>query len=766
MRAFYIQYFLVSMLLFLLPVLLHAQTGSLQGKVLAAGKAVAQASIFLPDRQIGTSTNQDGLFSISTIPVGTHRLVVSLVGFEEVSKMIEIAEGENQLPDIMLLEKPQYLEEVVVSGTMKEVSKTSSPVPVEVYSKNFFKANPTPSIFESMQNINGVRPQLNCNVCNSGDIHINGLEGPYTMVMIDGMPIVSGLSTVYGLTGIPQSLIERVEIVKGPASALYGSEAVGGLVNIITKKPLSAPVFAADIFSTHWGDVNTDIGMKFNAGKKATSLFGVNYFNYQNPVDYSGDGFTDVTLQSRVSLFNKWSFDRNKGRVLNVAARYLYEDRWGGQMNWSKQFRGGDSVYGESIYTNRWEMFGTYQLPVKETIMFQFSANGHNQNSVYGNMPFTGKQFIGFGQFNWFKTFRNHELLLGATYRYTWYDDNTPATSLSDNSGKSFNNPSSIHLPGVFVQDEIGINPRNKLLLGLRYDYNSVHGSVVTPRINYKLIAKNKKTTLRLGAGNGYRVANIFTEDHAALTGARKVEFTDQLRPETSWNANMNVVKKIYLKSGASIGLDATAFYTYFTNRIIPDYETDPNKIIYGNLEGYAVSKGISLNADIILMNGLKILAGGTLMDVNFTENGETQRQLLTERFQGVWSVGYSFSTLGLSLDYTGNVYSPMLLPLLGPLDNRPGESPWWSLQNIQFTKTLGQQCEVYGGIKNLLNYTPPANSIARPFDPFDKNVVFDSGGQVVATPENPNALTFDPTYMFAPNQGIRGFLGFRYTWR
>ena len=110
------------------------------------------------------------------------------------------------------------------------VSKLESPVAVEVYTKQFFKKNPSPSIFESIQNINGIRPQINCNVCNTGDIRINGLEGPYTFILIDGMPIVSGLSTVYGLTGIPQSLIQKVEIVKGPASTLYGSEAVGGII--------------------------------------------------------------------------------------------------------------------------------------------------------------------------------------------------------------------------------------------------------------------------------------------------------------------------------------------------------------------------------------------------------------------------------------------------------------------------------------------------------------------------------------------------------
>ena len=144
----------------------------------------------------------------------------------------------------------------------------NSPVPVEVYSASYFKSNPTPSLYESLQNVNGVRPQLNCNVCNTGDIHINGLEGPYTMVLIDGMPIVSGLSTVYGLTGIPQSLVDRIEVVKGPASTLYGSEAVGGLINIITKNPLQANRFTADVFATSWAEVNMDLGGRFAIGKK------------------------------------------------------------------------------------------------------------------------------------------------------------------------------------------------------------------------------------------------------------------------------------------------------------------------------------------------------------------------------------------------------------------------------------------------------------------------------------------------------------------
>src|SRR5690554_2148808 len=247
------------------------------------------------------------------------------------------------------------------------------------------------------------------------------------MILIDGMPIVSGLSTVYGLSGIPQSLIERVEIVKGPASTLYGSEAVGGLINVITKSPDQAPLFYAEAFGTSWGEVNADVGYRANFGEKVSTLLGVNYFNYNNPIDNNKDGFTDITLQDRISIFNKLSFNRKRNKAFNLGFRYVYEDRWGGEMNWTPEFRAGDSIYGESIYTSRWEVFGNYELPIsEEKVNLQFSGNGHNQNSVYGTDVYIADQKIGFAQLSWHKKmWSSHDFLFGAAYRYTYYDDNT-----------------------------------------------------------------------------------------------------------------------------------------------------------------------------------------------------------------------------------------------------------------------------------------------------------------------------------------------------
>lgn len=655
------------------------------------------------------------------------------------------------------------LDAVVVTGTMKPVSKADSPVPVEVYTADFFKANPTPSVFESLQTVNGVRPQLNCSVCNTGDIHINGLEGPYTMVLIDGMPIVSGLSTVYGLTGIPQSLIARTEVVKGPASTLYGSEAVGGLINVITKDPDSAPTFSADVMASGWGEVNTDLGFKATVGGGAHTLLGVNYFNFQQRIDNNGDGFTDMTLQDRISIFNKWSFDRPEGRVFNLAGRFVYEDRFGGELNWGREHREGNEVYGESIFTNRWETFGTYQLPFRERVTFQFSANGHYQNSAYGETVYDATQYVGFGQLTWNKTFGKHDLLLGGSYRYTWYDDNTSATAgFGDTEG--INLPSIIHLPGAFLQNEIRLNRQNVVLLGVRYDYNSLHGNILTPRLNYKWNSRNMEDIIRVSVGNGYRVANVFTEDHAALSGAREVIFEDELLPETSWNANLNYVKKIFARGGSVITLDGSAWYTRFGNRILPDYETNPNAIIYANLDGFSVSQGVSLSTDISFRKGVTVNAGVNYQDVFIDEGNGRERQLLTEAFSGVWQVGVPILRYQMRMDYTGNVYGPMELPLLGALDERPGESPWFSIQNIQLTKTLANGMEIYGGVKNLLNYTPPDNSIARAFDPFDRGVDFAPDGSVIPTESNPQALTFDPTYVYASMQGRRWFIGWRWS--
>ncbi|MDC8106891.1 TonB-dependent receptor [Chryseobacterium sp. B21-037] len=662
--------------------------------------------------------------------------------------------NQNQRPDSISVAKKEIktklIDDVVVTGTIKPISRSKSPVAVEIYSQKFFQKNPTPNIFEAISMVNGVRPQLNCSVCNTGDIHINGLEGPYTMILIDGMPIVSSLSTVYGLSGIPNSLVDRIEVVKGPASSIYGSEAMGGVINIITKNALTAPKLSLDVMTSTWSEDNIDLSTKFNVGKKAASLLSLNYFNFTKRIDQNKDNFTDATLQNRISVFNKWNFQRKENRLASLALRYLYEDRFGGEMQWTKANRGGDKIYGESIYTNRVEALGVYQWPLKEQIITQFSYNYHNQDSFYGTNPYDAQQKVAFVQTYWDRKFGNHDLILGVTYKRTFYDDNTPGTSSADGL---INQPMKSPILGAFIQDQWDLDSKNTILLGYRYDYDKIHHSVHSPRFAWKF-SPNPYHTLRFNFGTGFRVVNLFTEDHAALTGSREVVIKSDLKPEKSINGNLNYIWKIPV-GNRLINLDASAFYTYFSNKIVGDFDTDPDKIIYDNLHGYGISKGASMNVDFSFSFPLSVNLGVTYLEVfqKLDDGNSKVQQLHAPKWSGTYSLTYKFPN-ALTLDFTGQFYGPMRLPVL-PDDFRPEYSPFYSLANIQVSKAFKSGFEVYCGIKNLFNFTPK-DPLMRPFDPFDQHV----NDRI----NNPNNYKFDTAYGYAPMQRIRGFLGIRYT--
>jgi outer membrane receptor for ferrienterochelin and colicins len=731
LNTFYILFFLFANLAF---------TQTIKGTVKDLDQNILfGATVYNNSNSKSTITNENGIFSIAS-QKGENKLVISYVGYTP--KILNVDGNTTNIGTIVL--ENDSLEEVVISGTLSQVSKLKSAVQIELYSADFFRATPKASFFEAIEGINGVRPQLNCNICNTGDIHINGQEGANTMVLIDGLPLVSGLSTVYGLSGIPQSLIKQVEVIKGPASTLYGSEAIGGVINLITKLPENVHRFNIDAYTTSWGELNVDLGAKYQL-KSVQGLIGVNYFNYSNPIDNNEDGFTDLTLQHRISIFNKIKMKRN-----SIAFRYFYEDRWGGEMNWNSDYRGGTQVYGESIYTSRIEVFGKYD--VSENLFLQYSLNNHDQNSVYGSTSYNALQTIGFLQGIYSKALKNHNLLVGATYRYTSYDDNTPATQTKEVTT----------LPGLFIQDEWKLGNSQTLLSGIRYDRNSIYGDIWTPRVNYKWASNDESSIVRLGFGTGYRVVNVFTEDHAALTGARDVVFTEDILPEKSWNVNVNWNQKLYSKFGTIFDLDLSVFKTEFSNRILPDYETNPNQIIYSNLDGKSVTQGITLNINSLSANGLKVNLGATFIDSKIIQNNETEYPFLTENFSGNYRVSYTLYNPKITFDLSGTVIGPMKLPLLGPLDTRDPKSPVINIMNLQSTYSF-KEFELYAGIKNIFNFKPASNSIARAFDPFDTGVEFGSNGHVIATPNNPNALSFDPSYVYYSNQGTNGFLGLRY---
>ncbi|MBC8407273.1 MAG: TonB-dependent receptor, partial [Rhodobacteraceae bacterium] len=488
--------------------MLAAQT--LKGKITDGKEVVPFANITVKGTGIGTAADMDGLFVLNDVPAGKHELIVSAIGYNKHKTAVEVKQGENTINPI-LKESSYKLDQVVVTGTMKESFIQASPVKVEVITQKFLEKVATANVMEIIENVNGVQKQVNCGVCGTNDIHINGMEGPYTLVLIDGMPIMSSLSTVYGLNGIPTSLIKQIEVIKGPSSTLYGTEAVAGVINIITKKPKDVSLLEFDAFFNSHEEKNLDFAFapKMN---KVDMLFSGNLYNMQKFIDDNDDTFADVPFSNRLSLFNRWSLKRKSGKALDFSAKYYKEDRYGGVEEWTDADRGSGSIYGESIYTDRVELTGTYQFPLEENIRVDASYNYHHQDSYYGTTKYEAWQEVYFANFLWDKQIGlNHDFLMGYTHRYQSYIDSTLAMV---NEQK--------FIPGLFVQDEMKLRHNLSLLGGIRADHHKDHGLIYSPRLNVKWNPETY-TTIRLNGGTGFRTVNLFTEDHAALTGSREV---------------------------------------------------------------------------------------------------------------------------------------------------------------------------------------------------------------------------------------------------
>jgi len=632
------------------------------------------------------------------------------------------------------------LSELVISGTLRAVKRSESPVPVETLTRSFLRANPSPNIFESLQMVNGLQPQVNCNVCSAGDIHINGMEGPYTLVTIDGMPLMSSLGTVYGLMGIPNSMLQRVEVIRGAASALYGSEAMAGVINLITREPGNKTRWTADYSVTSHAELGLDLGAAYRIGKLRV-LSSVNGFSMSRPFDHNGDGFADIPVQQRYSLFQKISLPGSSWGKATFAIRRFGEYRWGGQMHWEEQFAGTDSVYGERVCTGRTEVLGSVDFTNPGKLRWQFSYIDHKQQSVYGLMSFDARQRIFFSQLLWNIEHRGWQWLAGLPFRYTHYDDNTPVTAQAQ----------SIPLPGVFVQLEKVWNHQIRSNLSLRCDYDRVHGLIWSPRLALQF--KPGKHNLRFNLGSGYRVVNVFTEDHAALTGSRRVVFREALNPERSWSTLLSHNRTLGFRRSFLI-LESSLFYTRFRNKIVADYFSHPDQVIYTNLNGFAISRGCSVNLEHRHRSGQRLSLGVTLLDVGLSEADSLgvlrrEQQVHTPPFSGSLQFHQPLNDFW-SADINGRLFSPMRLPVV-PNDFRPEYSPWHGLINLQLIRNGKHGIEWYFGVRNLLNFMPQ-DPLLRPFDPFDKEIGLN----------NPNGYTFDASYNYASMQGRRIFLGLR----
>lgn len=682
-----------------------------------------------------------GYFILKEIPIGEHVIQIKSLGYQLYSKKVTISEELESLNlgDIFLKEMVLELDSIVLNtGTATDYNIFDSPVKVEVINQEYFTEVESYNLVEGIQSVAGVEEVVSCGVCGTNDIHINGMEGRYTLILIDGMPVVSSLASVYGLNGIPTSMIERIEIIKGPASAVYGSEAMGGVINVITTKPDNAPKFLASTSLSSHLENNTSVALNKKISKQTSGLISANYFTNHYRLDKNNDNFTDFALGDKVSIFGKLErIDSVTNKAFRLSGRYYFEDRYGGVMDWEKSDRASESVYGESILTNRIELVSHYDLPVDKNVFLDVSYAHHDQNSYYGNVSFIAIESVLNTMLTWNQGWRNHDITSGLSLRLNNYNDNTPATSTQINQW----------IPGVFVQDLYEVHENLSLLPGVRFDYQNEHGIIFSPRVSAKYDLGDW-TNIRFSSGKGFKVVNLFTEDHAAISGTREVVIEEEIEPEESYNLNLTLDHVISIGKKGTGKITVDAFYNYFTNQIIPDYDTDATKIIYDNLDFRSEAKGLATTLNYF--QGKFSVEGNLIVQrVNeiLQEEGGVVResQPFTPNFTSNLRLRYEFPKIYSKLVTNVKIVGPQRLPKYEEPFSRPTESTTFAQVGMRFSKTFKKNLTWGVGVKNLFNYTQDSPLI---------------------NPEQPYSDTFDTAYAYGPLQTRRFYISLNYEFR
>ena len=702
-------------------------TVTLVGRVVSDGRAIAGATVEAEPGRLRARSDGVGVFRLRVSAGGPVSLLVRAIGHTPARRTVDLPSADTLL--VSLTASASLLNTVVTTATMQERFLSDSPVKVEVVTPAFLQRNVTANLMDNVSFLPGLMQQVDCGVCFTNSIRINGMEGPYTAVLIDGAPMMSALASVYGLNSIDPSLVEQIEIIRGPNSTLYGAEAMGGVINIVTKDARLAPRLSVNAFGSTHGETNVAIAAAPSI-RGARSLLSISGSHNALFVDRNGDGFSDLPLVSRLSIMNKWATGTSARRPFELMARVYGEDRFGGTSEWSGADRGSSTVYGESIRTYRAELLGTVRRgPVTSPVRLDLSANWHHQNSVYGDTPYLATQAIGFAQGVWSPQVGAHSLTTGATFRVQQYRDSTRAQQTSDTRV----------IPGLLAQDEVVLGTRFTVLAGVRADHHAAHGVITSPRLAIKW-TPDPHTTVRLNAATGFRVVSLFTEDHAALTGARQVRIAEALQPERSATATLSL-NRVFDVGGVedALSFDADLYHTTFRNRIVGDFDTDPDLIIYRNLRGGARTRGVTVAVGYGTLrkpfNGSLAL---TLQEVSRTEDGLRRPLPFAPSQQATFSFGYRIDRLGTTIDWTGRVQGPTTLPRFVGMSSR---SPWFTEQHLQFTRRRAGAPEVYLAVKNLFDFVQ-RDAIIDPFNPFGD--------------------AFDTARVYGPLQGRRLLVGIR----
>jgi outer membrane receptor for ferrienterochelin and colicins len=750
------KYLLFLILSFVSFEALHAQTAILSGKVSDdAGASLGAASIVLEGTNLGAIADQDGNFSIGGIPAGTYTTKAAFLGYLSVSEVVTVKKGQTTTQDFVLREDALNLEGVVVSGTRYEQDRVNNPIVVNVLDGEMLNATQSIAISDGLNFQPGVRVETNCQNCGFTQVRLNGLEGAYSQILINSRPVFSALNSVYGLDQIPANIVERVEVVRSGGSALYGSNAIGGTINIITMDPVenawefrsNTALIGGDALDQTFNINGSIVNESLTSG---VTIYGMS--RNRDSYDANGDGFTEL-VQLENTVFGGKAFFRPGDRSkVTVDFSALNEFR-----------RGGDRLDLAPHFTDITEQL-EHNTFLGSVNYDQWSKDNRNKFSVYASAQTTGRDSyyggLGGGRtaedstlaINAYGLTTDLAIVAGAQYNHYFNNNDVITVGLENQAydtqdeiaGYGRMVDQQVNTTGLFAQYEWKPGARFTALLGGRYDISDVNGlyavageertadvnfGVFSPRATL-LYQINENLRFRGGYARGFRAPQAFNEDlHISSAGGDQVFvlLSEDLEKETSdaFTGSLNYTKTAGL---AQMSLLVEGFFTQLQNPFTQVSRGDIGDIILEEVENGAGATvaGLNFEAGYSPSGKVAFQIGGTAQQTRFDEEQEnfapedTDGAAITvnEFIRNPNLYGYFTSrynvTKAFTIDFTGTYTGSMIVPRIVGANGSPDllESDPFLDANLKlsyhFEISEDFHLELSGGARNLFNSFQP----------------------------------------------------------
>lgn len=722
------------LLLLIIPCLGGAQAVSeeIRGKVVENNddgkkEPLVGVNVYWAGTNLGTSSDEHGLFQLNSTGK-TNRLVFSYVGFQ--NDTIVVTPGKELL---VVLDASVELEgvEVVQRRKSTEISMLNSIKVEQVGEKELLKAACC-NLSESFETSPSIDVSFTDAVTGTRQIQMLGLSGPYVQMTREGIPDMRGLASVYGLTFIPGTWIESIQLNKGTGSVSNGYEAIAGQINVELRKPEEAERLYLNLFANTESrlEANLNLAHRFKNDKWSTALL-LHAKDNSRKFDENSDRFMDMPLGNTYTLLNRWQYFGDDGLEFQFGVKGTTMDNRGGEVDFQSEDAGSTRKWGMSMEVQRLEGWGkigkVFRNAPGSSVGLQLGGTTHEQDSYFGLNVYDARQqsFYSNLAYERFIGHDHHKIRAGISWQYDKFRE-----QLNDTT---FRREESV--PGLYVEYTFLPSDRFTLVAGLRTDDHSLYGAFVTPRLHVRY-APAEKTVFRLSAGRGQRTASIIAENSGVLASSRQLVIQGKnnrdpygFGPEIAWNLGLNLTQKFTLDyREGSISFD---FYRAdFSKQVVTDLDQSPQEAVFYELAGDSYSNSFQAQLDYEVLKRLDARLAYRWYDVKTTYGDELLKKPLLAGHRAFLNLGYEIRN-HWKVDYTLNWQGRKRIPSTAsnPEPYRLADySPDFFLMNAQVSKTWNERFELYVGMENLTNYmqSNPVLASDQPFGPyFDSSLVW-----------------------------------------